>query len=123
VSETAVQSSLYEELTKLADTVDELLFHLRTGQTEPEDPARRQLADFLMRASGNKVADDLGTLRLLSLLGCTAPKERNAWARLGETLRRHDPLSESAIQRLEALARDLEARRTETVAKMRGNVR
>jgi hypothetical protein len=123
MSETAVQSSLYEELTNLADTVDDLLFHLRTGHTEHDDPARRRLADFLARASGNKVAEDLVALRLLTLLGCTTPKDKNALARLGETLRRHDPLSEATIQRLETLARELEARRTETVTKMRGNVR
>jgi hypothetical protein len=57
------------------------------------------------------------------LLGCTTPKEKNALARLGESLRRHDTLSEGTVQRLETLARQLEARRTETVAKMRGNVR
>lgn len=123
MSETAVQSSLYEELTNLADTVDDLLFRLRTGHTEHDDPARRRLADFLARAAGNKVAEDLVALRLLTLLGCTTPKDKNALARLSETLQRHDPLSEATIQRLETLARELEARRTETVAKMRGNVR
>ncbi len=123
MSQTAIQSGLYEELTNLADTVDDFLIHIRCGDIGANDPARRRLADFLVHASSDNVANDLATLRLLSLIGCNTNKERSSLARLGKVLRSHDPVPQAAVDRLEKLGRDLEARRSETAAKLRGNIR
>jgi hypothetical protein len=119
MSDTAIQSGLYDELTNLADSVDDLLLRLRTGRDNPADPTQKRLADFLTRTSAEHSSTDLGTLRLLALLGYTDPKERRSWARVGEALRNGEPVPEAVVQRLEALGRQLEARRTEAVTKMR----
>ena len=120
MSDIAIQSGLYEELTNLADTVDDLLLRLRAGKSDPSNPAQKQLAEFLSNAKSGRQTE-LPKLRLLNLLGCSEPKEKQGWARIGKVLQNNEPVPEAVIQRLELLARQLEARRNEAVAKMRRN--
>lgn len=118
MSDIGVQSSTYEELRTLADELDRLLIDLRAGHSDAGDPRRKRIADFLYKV-GRAAPTDLAALRLAGLLGYADKRKRNEWVHLAKTL--EDPGSvPKTVELLERLAVQLEARRMETVSKMRG---
>jgi vancomycin resistance protein YoaR len=118
MSETGIYSSRYELLRRFGDLLDEVLLRVHAGNSSPEDPERKELAKLLIKAAVQPTPD-LAAIHLAILLSNSEQEALSQWAEIGRTLQNPD-LPSSAVQRLEKLAYQLDAQRTEAVAKMRG---
>jgi hypothetical protein len=119
VSDTGVHSNIYQRVREYGQLVDDVLVEARCGASGTSNPSRKTLAELLI---GLQVASppNLQTAWLGMLIGGVDPTERREWARVGRSLL-SDSLDAASIEALERLARKLEERRAESLAKMRGS--
>lgn len=118
MSDIGVHSNVYERVRDYGQLVDEVLLGIRSKKTTPKDPARRKLGELLV-GLGSATPTDLQTAWLGMLIGSADPKTRDRWVRTGNALLSAN-IDGDALDRLEQLARRLEERRTDALAKMRG---
>ena len=118
MSDIGVHSNVYQRVREYGDLVDEVLIGLKSGTSSPSDAPRRKLAGLLVGLESTSPLD-LATAWLGMLLRGADAGERAGWAKVGRALLapRIEPW---VIERLEALARALEERRTEALARMHG---
>ncbi len=118
MSDIGVHSNVYQRVREYGDLVDKVLIGLKSGTSSPDDATRRRLAELLVGLETTSPRD-LSTAWFGMLLTGADARERSEWVKIGRALLAPH-IERDAIERLEALARALEERRTEALARMRG---
>lgn len=118
MSDIGVHSNVYQRVRDYGQLIDEVLLGLRSSASSPVDPSRRKLGVLLVGVAAAP-PPDLRTAWLGMLIGGADPTARAEWARIGRALL-STTIEADVIDKLEELARRLEERRTEALAKMRG---
>ena len=118
MSDIGVHSNVYQRVHDYGQLVDEVILGLSSTAASPVDPSRRELGELLV---GVAVVPppDLRTAWLGMLIGGADPSARTEWVRVGRALL-STTFDADIVDKLRDLARRLEERRTEALAKMRG---
>lgn len=117
MSNSGLYSSIYEQVQKYAEIVDEVLISLKSGTAiaNPNVERLAQLLDDLTQTEHN----DLSLKIISMMMDADDDKNRAKWKRLSQELRSDSP-DASTIEVLEELAHHLEFQQSEALAKMRG---
>lgn len=118
MSDIGVHSNVYQRVRDYGQLIDEVILALRSGATSPTDPSRRKLGELLVGLAAAS-PQDLRTAWLGMLIGGTDPSARTEWEGIGRALL-STAVNPAVVDKLEDLARRLEDRRTEALARMRG---
>lgn len=118
MSDTGMYSNRYEQIRKFGDLLDKVLLELNVGSSTPTDPERRQLAELLIRAATQPMAD-FNVIQVATLLREHEIKPLDRWQQIGQALMTSE-LPEEMLHDLERLAFRLDELRSEAVTKMRG---
>ena len=118
MSDIGVHSNVYQRVRDYGQLIDEVILGLTATTVSPVDPSRRELGELLVGIA--KVPPpDLRTAWLGMLIGGAEPGARQEWARVGRALL-STAIDADVVDKLRELARGLEERRTDALAKMRG---
>ena len=118
MSDIGVHSNVYQRVRDYGQLIDEVILGLSSTATPRIDASRRELGELLL---GVAVVPppDLRTAWLGMLIGGAEPSARKEWKRVGRALL-STTVTPDVVDKLRELARQLEERRTEALAKMRG---
>ena len=119
MSDIGVHSNVYQRVRDYGQLIDEVILGLRSRVAAPMDPSRRRLGELLIGAAAAP-STDLQAAWLGLLIGGADAAARADWVRIGHALLSSTAVETDALYKLEELARRLEDRRTEALAKMRG---
>ena len=118
MSDIGVHSNVYQRVRDYGELIDEVILGRSSTTDVRIDASRRELGELLV---GVAVAPppDLRTAWLGMLISSADPSARNEWACVGRALL-STTVDPGVVDKLRELARRLEERRTEALAKMRG---
>lgn len=117
MSNPGLYSSIYEQVQRYAEMVDEVLISLKSGtaKANPSLVALSQFLDTLTEADNS----DLSIKIISMMMEAGDPKNKAKWQRLSQKLQMDSP-DESLVRELEEFAQQLEFQQAEALAKMRG---
>jgi hypothetical protein len=118
MSSNGLYSGLYSQIRGCAELLDDVLLHLKIGDSHPSDSKRRELAR-LLEVSDESVGQDYASHLFKALVLEADPELTENWARLGHALLSADSDRE-VIPQLEQLASSLENQRAAMLFRMRG---
>lgn len=118
MSDIGVHSNVYQRVRDYGQLIDEVLINLRSKPSVIADVSRRRLGELLAGLTATP-PPNLQTAWLGMLIGGTDSTARADWAIVGRALL-SATVDSGVIDKLEELARLLEERRTDALAKMRG---
>jgi hypothetical protein len=117
MSQISMYSGVYEDIREYADLLDKVLIDLKGGNSSPDDPIRRKLADLLKSLLTSQTGD-LSMRMVNFLLRGTREIDASELARIGELLE-STQVDNSVIEPLERLAQSLEREQAVAMARMR----
>ena len=117
MSQISMYSGVYEDLREYAELLDKVLIDLKGGNSSPDDPIRRKLADLLKSLLTSQTGD-LSMRMVNFLLRGTREIDASELARIGELLE-STQVDNSVIEPLERLAQSLEREQAVAMARMR----
>ena len=118
MSDIGVHSNVYQRVRDYGQLIDEVILGLSSTAGSRVDVPRRELGE-LLAGVGAAPPPDLRTAWLGMLIGGAEPGAREEWVRVGRSLL-STTVDPDVVDKLRELARRLEERRTEALAKMRG---
>jgi hypothetical protein len=116
MSETGLYSGLYQNLHECAELVDQVLVHLKTGKSLPEDSSRQALGRLLTQLAEEQ-PDDMPTRLIQLLLRNRRDVSSADLARVGRALNLGD-IEVDTINQLEAIAQALEEEQSRAMARI-----
>jgi len=118
MSSNGLYSGLYAQIRDCAELLDDVLLHLKIGDSNASDSKRRELAR-LLEASDESIGPDYASHLFKALVLEADPELTKNWSRLGQALLSADSGSE-LIPQLEQLASSIENQRAAMLFRMRG---
>ena len=118
MSDIGVHSNVYQRVRDYGQLIDEVILGLSATTASRVDPSRRELGELLIGVAAVP-PPDLRTAWLGMLIGGAEPSTREEWVGVGRALL-STTVDVDVVDKLRELARQLEERRTEALAKMRG---
>lgn len=118
MSSNGLYSGLYSQIRDCAELLDDVLLHLKLGDSHASDSKRRELAR-LIAASDESIGPEYASHLFKALILEADPELAENWPRLGRALLSADSGPE-VIPQLEQLACSIENQRAAMLYRMRG---
>ncbi len=118
MSDTSLNTSLYEEIREYAEMVDQLLIGLKDGTSSEKDDNRRKMGNLLLQLAENRY-EDLSSRLIMLVIRDSGNIRQSDYRKMGKALLSTD-IDDSVVNWLEMFAQSLEKGQADALSRVRG---